>query len=231
MIMPEFICCRYQRFSSELTLCWPTATSCLGWGRRRSLWWPKPSTCLCWCVVRRTSFVKGCRRIPSCPMNSVRIRWTVARLFRLNPASTICVNSSSVFSRWPRRPHRDPHREDPARALAGRALTWPAELGVRRDTARLRGSGHHRAGYDPVHLGPRGAASQKRGPVIDVPPHVRLNPGAVPVCFQERVCVLECLDTTQSNMLLACNKYIWNGIRFLNRVQVCFLVVLDNYDG
>lgn len=69
MITPGFVSCRCQRFSLVLTRCWPTATSCLGWGRRRSLWWPKPSTCLCWCVVRRTSFAKGCRRIPSYPTN------------------------------------------------------------------------------------------------------------------------------------------------------------------
>lgn len=54
---------RCRRFSSALTPCWPTATSCLALGRRRSPWWPKPLTCLCWCVARPTSFAKGCKRI------------------------------------------------------------------------------------------------------------------------------------------------------------------------
>lgn len=60
---------RCRRFSSALTPCWPTATSCLALGRRRSPWWPKPLTCLCWCVARPTSFAKGCKRIPLFLMN------------------------------------------------------------------------------------------------------------------------------------------------------------------
>lgn len=62
-------------------LCWPMATSCPAWGRRRSPWWPKPLTCLCWCVVRPTSFVRGCRQIPSCPMNSVWKRKPIAACY------------------------------------------------------------------------------------------------------------------------------------------------------
>lgn len=60
---------RCRRFSLALMPCWPTATSCLGLGRRRSPWWPKPLTCLYWCVVRPTSFAKGCKRIPLFLMN------------------------------------------------------------------------------------------------------------------------------------------------------------------
>lgn len=61
--------CRCQRFSSVLMLCWPMVTWCLVWGRLRLLWLQKPSTYRCWCVVRPTSSVRGCRRIPLCQTN------------------------------------------------------------------------------------------------------------------------------------------------------------------